>query len=130
MWRSPRSVISIHWLAQKYKIEYKMLLLCYNPWMVLSHHILTVLLDLNAPHWILYRHYREILVIAVSVISSTLWNNLPESLSHSFNSTFKTHLFKLTTWSVVYYWPLILSSQFIFVRYIYKKPFSRNTIRI
>jgi hypothetical protein len=100
----------LHWLPVKYRIDYKMLLLCYKALNGAAPTYLTALLHPYVPSRELRSSSKNLLVEpparlkhygerAFAVAAPKLWNSLPEALKccdsvHSFKTGLKTHLFK------------------------------------
>ena len=100
----------LHWLPVKYRIEYKLLLLCFKALNGIAPSYLTSMLSLYVPKRNLRSASKNLLVEpparlkrygerAFSVAAPKLWNVLPEALKscnnvNGFKTALKTHLFK------------------------------------
>ena len=105
------ALIKLHWLPIKYRIQFKILLLCYKAIKGESPQYMSALLTAYIPSRNLRSSTKNLLVEppanlkrygerAFSVAAPKLWNALPEIIKsqdsiNSYKSALKTHLFKL-----------------------------------
>ena len=105
------TLIHLHWLPVKFRIQYKLLLLTYKSLHALAPQYLADLLHQHTPSRSLRSSDAGLLSIprtklksfgdrAFSVAAPTLWNSLPAEIRNSptldcFKSLLKTHLFSL-----------------------------------